>query len=345
MQSLSATLSTTWPGSVPGIPYRPLDRGLSIQLRCVECHENLASLSYRSPAQSQSNYFCTACSATLRQEQGIWMALPSARQAHFARFVKEYQHIRKEEGRGSADPEFYLALPFRDLSGRNAWQWTIRGKTFRYMERRILPELVWSGNPSLAILDLGAGNGWMSFRLAEMGHRPVAVDLLTNSCDGLGAASHYRSKLPELFPRFRAELDNLPFAAEQFDCAIFNASFHYSENYERTLAEAIRCVRPGGTMMIADSPTYSREDSGQQMRKERQEYFLQRFGFRSEALDSCEYLTPERMLALGAHHELEWTTHKIWYGMRWASRPLVAKLRKRREPSQFLLYSAQVKGQ
>ena len=195
----------------------------------------------------------------------------------------------------------------------------------------------------LLILDLAAGNGWMSYRLARAGHQPVAVDLLTNNYDGLGSAQHFRRELPDLFPRFQAELDNLPFADGQFDCAIFNASFHYSENYERTLAEAIRCLRPGGTIIIADTPTYSMEIYGQQMQAEKYESFQQRFGFRPEGLASSEYLTPERLAALEVRHNLEWSVHRIWYGFRWACRPLIARLRRRREPSQFYLYSAQVK--
>ena len=255
MQSLSATLSFKELPKVPRKSPRMLESVSSIELRCPACHASLGHAGYRSLARSSASFYCGRCAATLTQEQGIWLALPPARQGHFARFVKEYEHIRREEGRGSNEAEFYLALPYRDITGRNSWQWAIRGKTFRYIERRILPKLSRKGNWPLAILDLGAGNGWMSHRLARLGHRPVAVDLLTNSFDGLGAASHYQSVLPELFPRFQAEIDNLPFAAEQFDCAIFNASFHYSENYDRTLGETIRCLRPGGTIVIADSPT------------------------------------------------------------------------------------------
>ena len=343
MQSLSATLSSTGFPGVPGVSARTLESATSIELRCPACHESLACASYRSLARSDASFNCGRCSATLPQEQEIWQALPPERQGHFARFVKEYEQIRREEGRGSKDAEFYLALPYRDSTKRNSWQWAIRGKTFRYMERRILRDLRGKGKEPLAILDLGAGNGWMSHRLARMGHRPVAVDLLTNSYDGLGAACHYQRVLPELFPRFQAELDSLPFAAEQFDCAIFNASFHYSENYDRTLGEAIRCLRRGGTIVIADSPSYSREACGQQMREERQEYFEKRYGFRADGLASCEYLTPERLMALEVRHDFEWTAHRIWYGIGWACRPWIAKWRKRREPSEFVLYSAQVK--
>jgi SAM-dependent methyltransferase len=343
MQSLSATLTHVDLARMSSTSPPTARCASSIELRCPECRAYLISASTDSLVRSFSSFYCAGCGAALKQDDGIWLALPPSRQAHFSQFVRDYEHVRKEEGRGSKESEFYLALPFRDLTARNSWQWSIRAKTFRYMEQEILPKLSGDGDLPLAILDLGAGNGWMSHLLARAGHRPVAVDLLTNSYDGLGAASHYQRALPELFPRFQAELDNLPFANGQFDCAIFNASFHYSENYDRTLAEAIRCLRPGGTILIADSPTYTAEASGQQMRKERQDYFLNRFGFRSNGLASCEYLTPERLIALEARHNLEWSTHRIWYGVRWASRPWLARLRKRREPSQFRLYSARVK--
>jgi SAM-dependent methyltransferase len=343
MQSMSATLSSKELPKAGKTTSRGLESVSSVELRCPSCHESLGHASYSSLAKGKESFFCGRCMAPLAAEDGIWLALPAVRERHFARFVKEYEHIRREEGRGSERADFYLALPHRDLTGRNSWQWGIRGKTFRYIEGKVLPELRRKKDLPLAILDLGAGNGWMSHRLARLGHRPIAVDLLSNSYDGLGAATHYQSVLPELFPRFQAELDNLPFAAEQFDCAIFNASFHYSESYDRTLGEVIRCLRRGGTVLIADSPSYSREAWGQQMREERKKEFEKRYGFRADGLESGEYLTPERLIALEASHDLEWKAHGIWYGIDWACRPWVAKWRKRREPSQFILYSAQVK--
>jgi SAM-dependent methyltransferase len=342
MQSMSATPLFKELPKLGKMPSRRLESVISIELRCPSCHESLGHTSYVSLAKGNESFFCSRCVAPLAAEDGIWPALPAARKRHFARFVKEYEYIRREEGRGNERAEFYLALPYRDLTGRNSWQWGIRGKTFRYIERKILQGLRRERNVPLAILDLGAGNGWMSHCLARLGHRPVAVDLLNNAYDGLGAATHYQSVLPELFPRFQAELDNLPFAAEQFDCVIFNASFHYSENYDRTLGEAIRCLRRGGTIVIADSPSYSKEAWGLQMREERKREFEKRYGFRADGLESGEYLTPERLIALEARHNLVWTAHRIWYGISWACRPWIAKWRKRREPSQFILYSAQV---
>ena len=194
----------------------------------------------------------------------------------------------------------------------------------------------------LRILDLGAGNGWMSYRFALQGHTPVAVDLLINERDGLGAAQHYEPRLPSLFPRFQAELDNLPFADSQFDVVMFNASFHYSENYEKTLGEAIRCVRSGGTVVIADTPWYSEERSGAQMLEERRTLFIRRYGFPSDELNSLEFLTDQRLGALEQRFHLQWHTHNPFYGVRWHVRPLVARLRRTRKPSRFRIYSTKV---
>ncbi len=148
------------------------------------------------------------------------------------RFVEDYLRIRRAEGRGSDDPAYYLALPYRDLSGRLAEQWKMRGRTYRYFERRILPSME-RGRP-LDLLDLGAGCGWMSYRLALRGHRPVAVDILTDGRDGLGAARHYLEHAA--FSRFNAEFDQLPFRDASFDAAMFNASLHYSSDYFKNVA-------------------------------------------------------------------------------------------------------------
>jgi SAM-dependent methyltransferase len=234
---------------------------------------------------------CSGCGSIMACEHGIWNALLPERAVRYARFVRDYESIRAAEGRGSASDDYYLALPYRDLSGRLSSQWALRARTFRYLENKILKRLT----SPLRFLDLGAGNCWLSYRLANQGHLPVAVDLLTNDQDGLGAARHYLRRLGVLFPRFQAELDNLPFEDSQFDVVIFNASFHYSENYEKTFAEAIRCVRGGGTVIIADTPWYSDERSGLAMLEERRALFIKRHGFPSDELKSREYLTDQRL--------------------------------------------------
>jgi SAM-dependent methyltransferase len=276
------------------------------------------------------------------KDDGIWRALPPERTSYFQKFMREYQAVREAEGRGSNNPQYYLELPYRDISGHNQEQWAIRARSYGFLERKLLPKIESRIARNLNILDLGAGNGWMSYRLSLRGHLPVAVDLLTSALDGLGAATHYHKKLRRPFPLFQAELNRLPFVDSQFDIAIFNASFHYAENYVDTLSEAIRCLRPGGSVIIADTAWYKRDESGQKMLEERQQFFTKRYGFPSNAITSLEYLTDRRLAALEEQFDIRWRTYTPFYGMRWAMRPLMAKLKGKREPSQFRIYTAEV---
>lgn len=343
MQSVSEAIRSAGIANIPWIPPRGAVRSPSIGLRCLHCHDFLIALSYRSLARTNSGAHCSNCGAAFDQDRGIWQALPKSRQEHFAAFIEAAELAGRKVGAGSDDPGFYLALPFCDLTKSHKRQWEIRAKSFRHFEREILAEMAGESEPPLTILDLGAGNGWMSHRLARLGYRPVAVDVLTNSRNGLGAASHYRPELPELFPRFQAEFDNLPFPDGQFDCAIFNASFHYSEGFDQTIAEAVRCLRPGGVLIIADSPTFPMEAGMPRLQHRATGFDLEELGLCAELLAGREYLTPQRLIALEALHELEWSTYRCWYGFGWASRSWFARLGRKTALPELILYSAQVK--
>lgn len=315
----------------------------AVTLLCWRCGVFLAEMTPETRSGS-GTCLCASCTATTQYRDGIWRVLSPERINHFRKFIAEYEFIRAAEGRGSIQPDYYLSLPFKDISGGNSDQWRIRARTFRTIKQRILAPLAELKKRPLRILDLGAGNGWMSYRFALQGHLPIAVDLLTNDRDGLGAAIHYITAVDPLFPRVQAELDRLPFPPSVFDLVIFNASFHYSENYERTFAEALRCTRPGGSIVIADTPWYAEEESGRRMVKEKHERFSATYGFASNSIASQEYLTPDRMHRLQSMFGLEWGEIKPFYGIRWALRPLHAKLEGRRTPSQFHIFTARVRA-
>lgn len=317
------------------------ERNTGLKLQCPHCGGYVGYIN-EATAADDANLLCSGCYMPLRCEQGIWRALLPDREAHFSQFMEDYERIRVAEGRGSANSGYYLNLPYRDLTGRNSAQWFIRTRTFRAIEHHLLPDIVARFQRRLNILDLGAGNGWLSYRLALRGHASVAVDLQTNDTDGLGSATYYRSWLTTLFPCIQAEFDHLPFADSQFDLVIFNASLHYSENYERTLAEAIRCTRSGGTLMIADTPWYSSDGSGRQMVAERRASFITRYGTPSAGIASLEYLTDSRLRKLEYRFGIHWQTHTPYYGARWNLRPVLARLWGKREPSSFRIYMARV---
>ena len=204
-----------------------------VQLLCPRCKAEVEGLQ------------CSYCQFQMEIHNGIVRALPPERVAYYAKFIADYERIRAAEGRGSEGAEFYLSLPYKDTSGRNSHQWEIRSRSYEFLIKHLLKPLCGRGS----ILDLGAGNCWMSFRLALLGYGMVAVDLLTNENDGLGAAEHFHKHLPIPISRFQAEAAHLPFRDGQFDVIIFNASFHYAEDYEAVLSEALRCLKPGGRLI------------------------------------------------------------------------------------------------
>ena len=255
-------------------------------------------------------------------------------------FLSQYAVIRHAEGRGSNDPLYYRALPWRDLSGRNSAQWAIRARSYRHFERTVLRAIERKAKRPLRILDLGAGNGWMTNQLRQRGHRPIALDIFTDELDGLGALRHYSLPLNGV----AAEFDVLPFRDNSLDVAIFNSSLHYSADYRKTLAEARRCLRADGHLVIIDSPVYAAADHGERMRSERRAQFESTFGFPSDSLGSIEYVDEPGLAKLSADLGITWQRTCPWYGWRWALRPLRARLKGLRPPSRFLILTGRFGG-
>ena len=174
----------------------PALNAVELRLQCPQCGGALGSLR-EDDFPPEFLMSCTICRFQMLNEDGIWRALPPVRAAYFSRFIREYQTVRQAEGRGSDNPEYYFALPYQDLSGHNQQQWAIRSRTYRFLEHSILPGLEASRPGGLNVLDLGAGNGWMSYRLTLRGHRPVAVDL---AASGDGRAGGWASLPAKIAP-------------------------------------------------------------------------------------------------------------------------------------------------
>jgi SAM-dependent methyltransferase len=246
-------------------------------------------------------------------------------------FLKEYRCIRHAEGRGSDGSEYYRALPGCKAGDPNAAMWAMRSRTYSYFEENILLPLEKRMQRPLDILDLGAGNCWLSHRFSLRHHHTVAIDIFSDDLDGLRCARHYPAPLAVV----EADFNDLPVAAHSFDLAVFNASVHYSSDYNRTFSEVRGCLRPGGIVVVLDSPVYQLRKHGELMVGEKHEEFRKRYGFPSDALPSIEFLDVPALRRLERSAGIEWHIFKPWYGWSWHLRPLKAFLRGRRPPSRF----------
>ncbi|MEW5988476.1 MAG: class I SAM-dependent methyltransferase [Chloroflexota bacterium] len=305
---------------------KPFPPASPLRLACPRCRMALA-------ADGPDAARCPAEGTVYYRVEGIWRMLLPERTAVFERFSREYERVRQAEGWGLPERTYYLALPFRDLSGRHRDVWAIRRRSYQTLVAEIVePQAKAAGRP-LRVLDLGAGNGWLSYRLSQQGQQVAAVDLLTNAVDGLGAHVYYGRP----FLTIQAEFDRLPLSEGQVDLVIFNGSLHYASHYEQTLAEALRALTDEGQIVIMDSPFYHDPDSGRRMVQEREERFAQLYGFRGDSLPNENYLTFDRLAELGRQLHLAWAIHRPFYGWRWALRPWIARLRGSREPATFVL--------
>jgi SAM-dependent methyltransferase len=256
------------------------------------------------------------------------------------RFAEDYAAHRQAEGRGHAGDELF-ALPYI-RSGPLARQWGVRARTFdAFMARGVRPMARASGR-TLRLLDLGAGNGWLSHRVALEGHCATALDIRGDDVDGLGAAQPFVQRSGGRMRVAVASFDAVPAEDASFDIAVFNASLHYATDLAAVLEEAARVVRPGGRLAILDSPVYHREADGLAMVAEKTADASRRFGERAQslmALPFIEFLTRERLAAASAPIGLEWRRSRVLYPLWYELRPLTARLRGARAPSRFDLWT------
>src|SRR5262245_2819195 len=218
------------------------------QFVCPECRASLVQ-------DTAGGVLCAACQQRYERRDGIYRFLSRSRSDGAAAFTQQYRAVREQDGYRATAPEYYRMLPVVAQNNPRADEWRIRRESYAHFQQRALPG-VWQG--PIRALDLGAGSGWLSHRLASFGHYAVAVDRLDDEVDGLGACRHY----PVTFAAVEADFDALPFEPAQFDVVILNSSLHYSPDPAATLAEAKRMLVNGGSLVVMDSPMFASARDG-----------------------------------------------------------------------------------
>lgn len=270
---------------------------------------------------------CPSCGRDFVCRHGIYRFVSDGRLEELGPLLSQYRRVREHDGYRHRDAAYYRALPTVAHADPDVAVWRVRQQSFRHLCAGILR------TRSRRVLELGAGNCWLTNRLTELGHRCVAVDLLDDSEDGLGAARHYETS----FTRMQADFDRLPLEPKQFDVVIFNASLHYSEDPAATLRQAGKALATGGTLVVMDSPVFASEADGQQMVADRR----RRFGAYLDApLEwGAGYLSVEVLERAAFEAGVVVRRIPSRGGPHWALRRWIAGQRLRRQPASFGIWA------
>jgi ubiquinone/menaquinone biosynthesis C-methylase UbiE len=106
------------------------------------------------------------------------------------------------------------------------------------------------------VLELGAGTGFLSINLALAGCLDGAELTVTDISEGMleVCVENGRRHGVTLVPR-AGDAEALPFPDASFDLVMGHAFLHHLPDPEAALAEALRVLVPGGTLVIAGEPT------------------------------------------------------------------------------------------
>jgi len=293
---------------------------------CPEC---------RTPAveDGEGGHQCRACGAGFPLREGIHRFLTPERAAAAEPFARQYRLVRQRDGHRETSAEFYRRLPVVDRGQPGAAEWAIRRESYARLQARVLAA---TRQGPARILDVGAGNGWLSFRLTSLGHWAVAVDRLDDEADGLGACRHY----PVMFPVVQADFDALPFESSQFDVAVMNASLHYAADPSATLTEVRRTVVPGGALVVMDSPMFVSECDGRAMVEDQDRAMSAACNLTTVVRPGPGFLTLDTLDRAAAQLGMRGRFYRSSGAPFWRLRRQVARLRLRRHPARFGLWVA-----
>jgi SAM-dependent methyltransferase len=270
---------------------------------------------------------CRRCGTRFEERGGIYRFLSSRRTAAADPFQRQYRAVREREGYRSSAAEYYRRLPEVARGDPRAAEWRIRRESFTNLQWHAMPAKSDNGG---RVLDLGAGNGWLSHRLASAGHGVAAVDRLDDEADGLGACRHYPH-----FAAVQADFDALPFEPSQFDLVVFNGSLHYSADPTATLAEARRMLAPLGAIAVMDSPMFQREQDGHAMVAEQLRQIETLSGTGAAIRPGVGFLTFDALERSARSLGLHGRFFRSHGPVLWRLRRRLSRLKLRRSPAAF----------
>jgi ubiquinone/menaquinone biosynthesis C-methylase UbiE len=112
----------------------------------------------------------------------------------------------------------------------------------------------WPEPPFGDALEIGAGTGYFSLNLLQLGlvERATATDISAGMLAELGASA---SRLGLDVRTVETDAERLPFDSDSFDLVFGHAVLHHIPALELAFAEMHRVLRPGGTLAFCGEPS------------------------------------------------------------------------------------------
>jgi ubiquinone/menaquinone biosynthesis C-methylase UbiE len=112
----------------------------------------------------------------------------------------------------------------------------------------------WPRRPFGDALEIGAGTGYFSLNLLQLGliERATATDISSGMLAELGASA---GRLGLEVSTVETDAERLPFASDSFDLVFGHAVLHHIPVLELAFAEMHRVLRPGGTLAFCGEPS------------------------------------------------------------------------------------------
>lgn len=200
----------------------------------------------------EQSLYCPSHRLHFPKVNGFLQLLSPGAAAEAEAFSKSYRQRRENQGWRSLSGAEMAALPENGPAGWDFLYWPARRQSYQRLMHWVERDRR-SGKP-LRVIDMGAGMGWLSSRLAADGHEVAALDLSDDAAFGLGAAHRLARFLNLNFTLVQGRMEDPPFRPGQIDLLIYNASLHYADNLEQCLKAGAALLQPGGTLVIMDSP-------------------------------------------------------------------------------------------
>jgi SAM-dependent methyltransferase len=213
--------------------------------------------------------YCAAEGRWFASQGGVHRLLPEDRRRELLPYLELYRRVRRDEGWVAE-----AGLPHVPRGHRHEAIWRLRARHFERAMALVAERL---GPGPFRVLEAGAGSSWASLRLLDAGHQVVASDVNLDPEDGLLAPNRFLAS-PALLPRAEAEMEALPFEPGHFDLVLVAGALHHTPRLGRALVEMRRVTRPGGLVLVLDSPVYRRRADGEAMVARRMADLGRRYG-------------------------------------------------------------------